>query len=104
MKNAVFLTGATGFLGREIMEKLVERNENRIYVLVRAKTDFYFLNDFGALVETLPKVRPTVFFSVPRFYEKLWDQLASNKMGQKSTLLHGSIMVRRRCFQSGSAD
>ncbi len=48
-----------------------------------AKVDFYFLNDFGALVETLPKVRPTVFFSVPRFYEKLWDQLTANKIGQK---------------------
>lgn len=48
-----------------------------------AKVDFFFLNDFGALVDTLPKVRPTVFFSVPRFYEKLWDQFASNKMGQK---------------------
>ncbi len=48
-----------------------------------AKVDFYFLNDFGSLVDTLPKVRPTVFFSVPRFYEKLWDQLAANKIGQK---------------------
>ncbi len=47
------------------------------------KVNYYFLNDFGALVESLPKVRPTVFFSVPRFYEKLWDQLAANKIGQK---------------------
>lgn len=48
-----------------------------------AKVDFYFLNDFGALVESLPKVRPTVFFSVPRFYEKLWEQVVSNPVGQK---------------------
>lgn len=40
------------------------------------KTDLYYLNDFGALTQALPKVRPTVFFSVPRFYEKLWQQLA----------------------------
>lgn len=32
-----------------------------------ARVDFYFLNDFGSLVPSLPKVRPTVFFSVPRF-------------------------------------
>lgn len=56
-----------------------------------AKVDFYFLNDFGALVDALPKVRPTVFFSVPRFYEKLWDQLTANKIGQKYlTMKEGS--------------
>ncbi len=51
------------------------------YVLCR--TDYYFLNDFGTLTEALPKVRPTVFFSVPRFYEKVWDQVTANKMGQR---------------------
>lgn len=48
-----------------------------------ARVDFYFLNDFGSLVPSLPKVRPTVFFSVPRFYEKLWEQVVSNPIGQK---------------------
>ncbi len=48
-----------------------------------AKADFYFLNTFDDLAQTLPKVRPTVFFSVPRFYEKVWDQLAANPLGQK---------------------
>jgi len=47
------------------------------------KVELYYLNDFGALTEALPKVRPTVFFSVPRFYEKVWQQLAENKFGQK---------------------
>lgn len=47
------------------------------------KVDLYYLNDFGALTEALPKVRPTVFFSVPRFYEKVWQQLLENKFGQK---------------------
>ncbi|MCC8050905.1 MAG: AMP-binding protein [Clostridiales bacterium] len=41
----------------------------------------YFLNDFDKLAETLPKVRPTIFFSIPRFYEKIWDQLAKNRLG-----------------------
>lgn len=51
------------------------------YVL--APVDYYFLNDFGALTEALPKVRPTIFFSVPRFYEKLWDQIMSNPLGRR---------------------
>lgn len=44
---------------------------------------YYYLNDFGALTEALPKVRPTIFFSVPRFYEKVWDQVLANPVGQK---------------------
>lgn len=46
-----------------------------------APASLYFLNDFDKLAETLPKVRPTIFFSIPRFYEKIWDQLAQNKLG-----------------------
>lgn len=44
--------------------------------------DYFYLNDFGSLTEALPKVRPIVFFSVPRFYEKVWDQVLANKIGQ----------------------
>ncbi|MCM1193891.1 MAG: AMP-binding protein [Acetatifactor muris] len=47
-----------------------------------ADVEFYYLNDFGALTEALPRVRPTVFFSVPRFYEKVWDQVTSNRLGK----------------------
>lgn len=50
------------------------------YVL--CKVDYYFLNDFGALTDALPEVRPNVFFSVPRFYEKVWDQVISNRIGK----------------------
>ncbi len=48
-----------------------------------AKVDYYYLNDFNALTDALPKVRPTVFFSVPRFYEKLWEQVVSNPLGKR---------------------
>ena len=44
--------------------------------------EMYYLNDFGALVEALPKVRPTLFFSVPRFYEKVWNQFAATGAGR----------------------
>lgn len=48
-----------------------------------AESDFYFLNDFDALTDALPKVRPTVFFSVPRFYEKLWEQIMESSAGNR---------------------
>ena len=51
------------------------------YVL--APVDYCFLNDFGALTGALPRVRPTIFFSVPRFYEKLWDQIMANPLGKR---------------------
>ncbi|MCC8015729.1 MAG: AMP-binding protein [Eubacterium sp.] len=75
----------------------------------------YFLNDFNRLAEILPKVRPTIFFSVPRFYEKLWDRLAETGFGKlyisaenpliKSTLGHiiKKILLKKagldRCSQ-----
>ncbi len=43
----------------------------------------YYLNDFQMLTHALPKVRPTVFFSVPRFFEKLWEQVELSPVGQK---------------------
>ena len=50
-------------------------------MLCRAKV--YYLTDFQLLTQALPQVRPTVFFSVPRFYEKLWEQIEQNAIGQR---------------------
>lgn len=47
------------------------------------RADIYYLNDFQLLTKALPQVRPTVFFSVPRFYEKLWEQIAQNPLGRR---------------------
>jgi len=55
-------------------------------MLCRAK--IYYLNDFQQLVQALPQVRPTVFFSVPRFYEKLWEQIVQNPLGQRYLKMH----------------
>jgi long-chain acyl-CoA synthetase len=44
--------------------------------------DIFFLEDFHALARALPAVRPTVFFSVPRFYEKAWEGFAENSAGR----------------------
>ena len=46
------------------------------------KAKIYYLTDFQLLTSALPKVRPTVFFSVPRFYEKLWEQIEQNPVGR----------------------
>ena len=36
MKNPVFLTGATGFLGMEVLARLVEKGDRDVVALVRA--------------------------------------------------------------------
>ena len=50
---------------------------------VHCPVKYYFLNEFDSLAEALPVVRPTVFFSVPRFYEKLWQQIEDNPYGRR---------------------
>ncbi len=50
---------------------------------VHCPVKYYYLNDFDTLTQALPKVRPTVFFSVPRFYEKLWQQVEENPNGKR---------------------
>jgi thioester reductase-like protein len=37
--GAVLLTGATGFVGREILSRFLEREDRRVYALVRADND-----------------------------------------------------------------
>lgn len=47
-----------------------------------APLKLYFLENFQELPSALPKVKPKVFFSVPRFYEKLWDSFQENTWGK----------------------
>lgn len=71
--------------------------------------DIYFLEEFKALRDSLPLVRPTVFFSVPRFYEKLWDTVKETKMGANAmrkgssplARVHRSIVGRATLKRSG---
>ncbi len=46
-----------------------------------ASLKLYFLENFRDLESTLPKVRPTIFFSVPRFYEKVWSKINKSWLG-----------------------
>ena len=59
------------------------------------KSKIYYLNDFQTLTKALPKVRPTVFFSVPRFYEKLWEQIEHNPLGAKYLLMKEGSAKKR---------
>lgn len=56
--------------------------------------EFYYLEDFPSLAATLPKIRPTLFFSVPRFYEKAWDQFASNGAAAAYLRLSDGVLKR----------
>lgn len=39
MKSPVFLTGATGFLGMEVLARLLEKGDREVIALVRAAGD-----------------------------------------------------------------
>ena len=43
--------------------------------------DIYFLEELREVQHTLPKTRPTVFFSIPRVYEKIWEGFSKSKIG-----------------------
>ncbi|MBQ9043418.1 MAG: AMP-binding protein [Eggerthellaceae bacterium] len=62
------------------------------YIL--ADIEMYYLNDFPSLADVLPKVRPNLFFSVPRFYEKVWNQFASTSAGAFWIGLDDGVMKR----------
>lgn len=47
-----------------------------------APLKLYFLENFQDLPEALPKVRPNIFFSVPRFYEKVWSYVTESGVGK----------------------
>jgi long-chain acyl-CoA synthetase len=46
-----------------------------------APVEVTFLEDFRRVAATLPRVRPTVFFSVPRLYQKVWEALGRSAIG-----------------------
>ena len=63
---------------------------------IPAPIEIYFLEDFRRLQDELPKVKPTIFFAVPRVYEKVWEALERNSFGRfylktKSHLVKGML-------------
>ena len=62
-----------------------------------APLKLYFLEDFQDLKATLPLVKPSIFFSVPRFYEKVWASFTQSRMGRVSWLR--MMDSKRECFK-----
>ena len=54
----------------------------RAVLRARLRSTSTFLEDFRGLSHALPRVRPTVFFSVPRFYEKVWERFQASGAGR----------------------
>ena len=48
-----------------------------------APVEVTFLEDFRRVAATLPAVRPTVFFSVPRLYQKVWERVGRSRIGRR---------------------
>jgi long-chain acyl-CoA synthetase len=59
-----------------------------------APLKLYFLEDFYQLPTALPLVRPTIFFSVPRFYEKMWSWLKNSTIGNYYQQLGEGVVKR----------
>lgn len=68
---------------------------------VPAPLELSFLRDFHEISKALPMVRPRIFFSVPRFYEKVWEKFEESPHARKFAASKGIIrrirknMVRR---------
>jgi long-subunit acyl-CoA synthetase (AMP-forming) len=52
------------------------------------------LEDFRKLQDELPNVRPTIFFSVPRLYEKVWEALEKNAFGRFYLKTNSKLLKR----------
>lgn len=76
-----------------------------------APLNIYFLENFRDLPVALPRVRPDIFFSVPRFYEKVWSAISENRIGRsylksKSGLKKGILrrLVKRGLLKRAGLD
>ncbi len=59
-----------------------------------APVNIYFLQDVRDLARTLPRVRPTVFFAVPRIYEKVWECFRDNRLARLYLGLRENVIKR----------
>lgn len=49
----------------------------------RVRLEINYLEDFSALPDALRRTRPTFFFCVPRFYEKVWEKVSGTWLGRR---------------------
>ncbi|HEX5902573.1 MAG TPA: AMP-binding protein [Actinomycetota bacterium] len=76
-----------------------------------APVEITFLGDLRRVAATLPAVRPTVFFSVPRLYQKVWEGLGRSRIGARyQRMSEGRLrrllrpVVRRRLLRRTGLD
>jgi long-chain acyl-CoA synthetase len=76
-----------------------------------APLNIYFLEDFQDLPKALPEARPNIFFSVPRFYEKVWSSLTENWLSNyylksQNSLIKNllRIFIRRAVLKKAGLD
>ncbi|MBN1320427.1 MAG: AMP-binding protein [Thermoleophilia bacterium] len=62
---------------------------------VPATLDLYYLEDFADLREALVRVNPTIFFSVPRFFEKVRASVLENGLYQRYRVMPEGVRRRR---------
>lgn len=48
-----------------------------------APADVWFVEDLNDVPRVLPMVRPVVFFTLPRVYEKMWDHFCGSAAGRR---------------------
>lgn len=59
-----------------------------------APVEIYFLEDIYTMAQALSRVRPTLFFAVPRIYERVWEGLRKNRLGRIYLDLQEGIVKR----------
>ncbi len=76
-----------------------------------APVTIYFLEDLKQISSALKRVRPSIFFSVPRIYERIWEALEQNHIGRwyltlKSSILKHTLshLLRRQTLRNAGLD
>jgi thioester reductase-like protein len=100
-EGAVLLTGATGFVGTELLARQLQRSERPIIALVRADSDAAAQTRIDQLVETIQGPRPPV--PVPRVQAVAADLTASglglgcarrDELAERvTTIVHGAASI-----------
>ncbi len=63
-----------------------------------APVHIYFVEDIADLPYALRRVRPNIFFSVPRLYEKIWESLQKTSLARRYQSLNEGL--RRRLLRT----
>ncbi len=61
---------------------------------VPVAVNIYFLEDLYDIQNVLPRVRPTLFFSVPRIFERIWEKVETNPIGRRYLTLPAGKLKR----------